>query len=129
MKTIYFCHDQQHTVDTRKNDLETAGYQVVVFETGGDLMRAIARDEPDLVLLDALLVGKTGFEVAEGLDLVDRPRFPVILFSGIYTRRIFEEEAERVGVARYLPTNLDRDDLLAVMTQVLSGERGQSQAA
>ena len=129
MKTIYYCHDQQFHVGARKNELETAGYQLVLFQTGGDLMRAIAREEPDLVLMDTLLEGKNGFETAAGLDLVERSRFPVFLFAGIYTRRIFHEEAERLGVTRYLESDIGRDELLeAIATALGSTSQGQRAA-
>lgn len=129
MKTIYFCHDQQQAVDERVSYLEAAGYQVLLTETGGDLMRAIAQEEPDLLLMDVLLPGKNGFEVLDGLGLTEHERFPVILFSGVYTRKVYESEALRIGASRYLPTTLERDELLAVVDELIDPGSESARAA
>ena len=118
MKTIYLCRDQQAGTDSRAADLEMAGYHVEVFETGGDLVRALSQEYPDLVLMDVLLDGKDGFEVCESLDLKRNARLKVALFAGVYTRPAFRDLASGLGVAEFVEGTLDRGELLALVHRV-----------
>ena len=113
MKTIYYCHDQQSGTDARRSDLEMAGYRVMCFETGGDLMRAIAQEYPDLVLVDVLLHGKNGFEVCQGMGLNESLNFPVVLFGGVYSRPSFREHALSMGITGFIEATPSPLELLA----------------
>lgn len=119
MKSIFICHDQQGQIGKHEFALEQAGYDVRLFQNGGDLVRAIAQGEPDLVLIDVLLEGKNGFEVCAGLDLITAPRFPVVLVAGIYRRPVFRDEAARLGVTEFVDGTLDDMDLLGTVSRVL----------
>lgn len=120
MKVIYLCHDLQSQIGKHEFTLEQAGYDVKLFHNGGDLVRAIAQGEPDLVVMDVLLEGKNGFEVCEGLDLAENQRFPVVLIAGIYRRPVFRNQALSLGVTEFVDGNLDDIDLLGTVSRVLN---------
>jgi CheY-like chemotaxis protein len=110
MKTIYFAHDRQENPAVRLNFLEMAGYRVVAMKSGHELVDALRREAPDLLLMDALLAGPNGFQVCLAISQQVVPRtFPIILCSGIYRTRAFREEALRCGAQDYflLPIPLD----------------------
>jgi DNA-binding response OmpR family regulator len=57
-------------------NLEAAGFQVTVAETGTEGLTAAAAEQPELVLLDVMLPDMGGFDVAEQL-----PDVPVVFMS------------------------------------------------
>ncbi len=61
---------------------ETAGYRVVTAADGTEVLNAVARETPDLVLLDAHLSAPDGFEVLRILKSDDELRaIPIILVT------------------------------------------------
>ena len=113
MKTIYFVHDEQENPAPRVNILEMSGFQVRSFLGSRELFAALTESEPDLVVMDVLIDGKNGFQVAHELGARSpRPAFPVLLCSRIYRARQFEDEARRAGCSDYLLLPMSPDDFL-----------------
>lgn len=94
-------------------------YEVVEYETGGEALEGIARERPDLVLLDISLPGQDGTEVLkslrqdaslQGLPVIaltahamagDRERYLSFGFDEYITKPIVDEE-ELLGAIRRL---------------------------
>lgn len=58
------------------------GFQVVCVDNGPEALECLANDPPDIVLLDVMMPGMTGFEVLEALR--DNPKnsaLPVIMLT------------------------------------------------
>lgn len=104
MLEIYFVHDRQEDPAPRKRDLEAAGFRVTCFESGAEVLTALAEHVPDLVLLDVLLRGPHGFDVCRLIrHQHSAEELPVILTSDVYEGGVYREEAERVGAQAYVP--------------------------
>ncbi|WP_052507576.1 response regulator [Desulfonatronovibrio magnus] len=70
------------------------GYQVLTAYDGETAMRAAIRERPDLILLDIVMPGMTGGELAE--ELQDNPvtaSIPIIFMSALVT----ENEVQNIG--------------------------------
>jgi CheY-like chemotaxis protein len=120
MRTIFFAHDQQENPEVRKHFLELAGYVVKQLKSQRELVAAFKEGQPDLVLIDALLEGKNGFETA--LELHQRfPErdFPIVICSQIYRTRPFREEALRSGAQDYLLLPMPPDEFLRRVNQAI----------
>lgn len=95
-------------------NLETAGFRVVLAETGLEGLEAIAAEEPDLVLLDVMLPDIDGFELASRLGGV-----PIVFMSARALPADFERGRE-VGAIDFVSKPFDpvalpdrlRDDLI-----------------
>ncbi len=61
--TILIADDEPNMVISLEYLMKREGYQVVVAEDGEAALAMILRDKPALVLLDAMMPKKTGFEV------------------------------------------------------------------
>lgn len=79
---ILIAEDEEHLGHMIKFKLERAGYQVDWIMDGRQALEAIREDHPDLVLLDIMMPGLTGFEVLETMkhDL-DLREIPVIMLT------------------------------------------------
>ena len=122
MRTIFFAHDQQESPDSRRHSLELAGYSVQLFADHATLEAALQQGPaPDLLLLDVLLEGKNGFEIARGISEASPERtFPIVLCTHIYRARPFREEALRCGAADYLLLPLSPEEFLRRINQAIA---------
>lgn len=64
--------------------LQSLGHQVVAVDSGEAALRAVVESSPDLVLLDLLMPGLSGFEVAQKMrEMVTDHWVPVIVMSSL----------------------------------------------
>ena len=60
--------------------VKKAGYEVIDAVDGNDALEKFHSDKPDLVLLDALMPGKDGFQVADEIKSSSGDDFTPIIF-------------------------------------------------
>ena len=121
MKNVYFAHDRQESPAPRIQALEMAGFRVKVLGSSQELMTALREELPDLVLLDALVEGKNGFEATlEIHQTYPERRFPILLGSGIYRTRPYRDEARRCGADDYLLLPIEQDEFLHRVAQSIA---------
>ena len=64
--------------------LDAAGYTVLIATSGATALQRAAQAEPDIVLLDAVMPGMDGFEVARRLKAgPDTAHIPVVFMTGL----------------------------------------------
>lgn len=120
MLEIYFVHDQQESPAPRKRFLELSGFRVTLFESGTELLTALAEHKPDLILMDVLLPGPHGFDVSRLIrHQYDASELPVILMSDIYRARAYRDEALACGAQAYLLRPFDLAELVTEATQAI----------
>ena len=122
MQTIFLVHDSQESPAARKTNLELAGFEVVLMKSGEEVLKALTKVKPALVLMDVLLDGKTGFDVCRAIRERCSPgEVPVILCSSIYRSRIYRDEANAAGAQRYLLQPMKIEELVAQVTGLAVG--------
>lgn len=107
-------------VDDERNDqqllgviLETEGFLFDIASSGSEALAIVARQPPDLVLLDVLMPGMDGHEVALALKANPTTRsIPIIMLTALGDRK------DRMlglvsGADEYLSKPVDRDELCA----------------
>jgi len=110
-------------------NLGSSGYGT--FEAAdGDSAVALARAErPDLILLDVMLPGKDGLQVAEELAAAEETREIPILFLSARSDRTDESRGYEMGGVGYITKPFDPNDLIERVRDVLSrvrrGERDE----
>src|SRR5947209_8890575 len=82
--------------------LEKEGYEVVEAETGGEALRRIELNKPDLILLDIMLPDVSGFDVCRDIRKAGL-RVPIIILSA-KTRS--EEHTSELQSRQYLVCRL-----------------------
>ncbi|MCF8092784.1 MAG: response regulator [Desulfotignum sp.] len=73
----------------------------------------------DLVITDLTMPGMSGDKLASELTKI-RPNLPVILCSG-FSRDMTKAAAESAGIKAFVPKPIRKDNLAAVIRQVLAG--------
>jgi CheY-like chemotaxis protein len=102
--------------------LEGEGYQVEVVDNGHAALDKIAADPPDLVLLDVMMPGMSGFEVTRRVrQNPDLPFIPILLITG-YTEPTPADGFD-VGADGFIRKPIDFDDLLQRIQAILQPKR------
>jgi DNA-binding response OmpR family regulator len=126
---ILVVEDEEHLARGLRFNLEAQGYTVECFERGEPALERLQREdvEPvDLVLLDVMLPGMSGFEVLRALRAADDPVVVLLL-----TARDTEEDIVRgldMGADDYLTKPFSLPVLLArVRTLLRRSSRGEDE--
>lgn len=104
-----------------KTALQSEGFEVETASNGPDGL-ALAKDNPpDLIMLDVMMPGMTGFEVLRALKQIERTStIPVIMLTGVSERGKIQE-ALSSGTTYYIVKPFDFDDLLDKVHDALNG--------
>ena len=95
-----------------ENDIEVIGEA----SNSDELYKLITHKSPDIILLDILMPGKTGIEVAEFLK-AEYPNIKIIILSSNFDENsIFNSIS--AGVKGFLPKNVKKIELLEAIRQV-----------
>lgn len=85
-----------------------------------EAMTAVERLEPDLVLADINLPGRSGIELIRDLHAV-RPRLPVLILS-MHDPNLFASRVLQAGGRGYVSKQQSGRELIAAIRQVLAGK-------
>ncbi len=78
-KSIYIADDEQNIREVVKSFLESEGYDVTAFEDGDKLLAAFREKPSDLVILDVMMPGSSGFTVCSALRKIST--VPIIMLT------------------------------------------------
>lgn len=117
---ILLVDDEPHIVELVKFRLELSGYEVIAAHNGMEALEKAQNDRPDLILLDVMMPGMDGYEVATKLkENRHTRRIPIIML----TAKAEEEdikEAIRVGAVDYIVKPFDPFAILKKISKILS---------
>lgn len=118
-KSILLVEDEQHLGAGIKYNLEAEGYRVTLVEDGPTALRLFGGDQSafDLLILDLMLPGMSGYRVCETIRETDR-QIPILMLSA----RSLAEDRTRgfdLGANQYLTKPFDLDELLSRVRNLL----------
>jgi len=108
--------------------LDESGYTVLLATSGETALQRAEQAQPDIVLLDAMMPGMDGFEVARCLKSSARTsHIPVVFMTGL-TETEHLVAAMACGVVDYVTKPIKPKEVLARMAVHLQGAREKRQA-
>jgi two-component system, OmpR family, response regulator MprA len=115
--TILVVDDERAVRDSLRHALELEGYDVELAVDGGDALARIERSAPDAIVLDVLMPGVTGLDVARRL----RSRGDTVPILMLTARAAVEDRVEGLdaGADDYLVKPFALDELLARLRALL----------
>ena len=114
VRTVLLAEDDDSQRESLTALLAHHGYEVTAVATGSEALAAAAARLPGLALLDMMLPGESGFQVARGVKDLSADRVPVIMVSG-NASAAHRDYALSVGVDAFVPKPYDPDRLLAAV--------------
>ena len=111
MSRILLVEDEDHLAQGLAYNLRNAGYDVEIASTGEEALEAVERQALDLILLDVMLPGISGLEVAAHLRKAGHIE-PIVMLSA--KDRIADSIAGlEAGADDYITKPFDLDEVLA----------------
>ena len=117
MKKILLIEDEEHIRKFVKISLKREGFQVIEAETGELGIEEVAKESPDIVILDIMLPGIDGFEVCKIL----RNKFPNIVIIMLTAKTQDNDKIEGLerGADDYLTKPFNPRELILRIKSVL----------
>lgn len=117
---ILVVEDEQHLATGIRYNLDAEGYRVTIAGDGPSALKLLEESphDVDLVILDLMLPGMSGYAVCEALRAVDRD-LPVLILSA---RTLAEDRARGfdVGANQYLTKPFELDEFLSRVNNLLA---------
>ena len=122
MKTILLIEDTATILEIESRILREQGYSVVACSDGEEGLRLAQRIKPDLVITDAMLPGRTGFDIISALK--DSPVYrdiPIFMLTSITegTGQTDEEWAAKTGADDFLSKPFSAAEFLSRVNRLL----------
>ena len=118
---VLICDNEEPLRALVRATLEPRGYDIVEARDGDESLEAARRAQPDLIVLDMMMPGRTGLEVLH--DLRADPKLastPVVMLTA-RTQLADEEAAAEAGADRFLPKPFSPLELDALVAFLLEG--------
>ncbi len=120
---VMLVHYNQRQVDALTSALEGAGLDVEVCPDGQAALARVGEMRPDLIILEAMIPRKNGFEVCREIKArPDGRDIPVVITSDIHRGRRYRDDAMQVyGCQEFLERGFSPHELVAVVRRLLPG--------
>ena len=115
MKTVLIVDDNIKNLDLFKDFVESWGYETVTAQQGKDAISLAERYLPDIILLDVMLPGMSGYEVYRELkENTKTQHIPVVMIT------VLNDIADRIhgykiGADQFLVKPVDYNELHAIL--------------
>ncbi len=123
-KKILIVDYDTKSIESLSKLFEAYKIEVMTAMDGVDAYEKFKCDEPDLVLLEAMLPRMHGFDLAQKINHDTKGRVPVIIVTAVYKGHQYRNEAIRTfGVSDYYEKPYDQDKLVnRVLSLIGEGE-------
>jgi DNA-binding response OmpR family regulator len=117
--TVLIADDDPEILTLTRSLMRRRDLRVLEATDGDEAMRMVLENRPDLVILDVMMPGQTGWEVCRSIRETDSLRDTgVIMLTGI-GEKMNEMTSPLYGADEYLDKPYDPSELDRVVTRVL----------
>jgi DNA-binding response OmpR family regulator len=118
-KRILIADDEPNIVASLEFLMEQAGYEVRTAADGNEALAAVAAFAPDLVLLDVMMPGRSGYEVCERIKGDPATRGIRVLMLSAKGRDVEVAKGLDLGADAYVTKPFSTRDLAAKVRELL----------
>lgn len=121
--TILVVEDEGDVAEVLSHSLRREGFRVLTASEAAEGLAVMLSERPDIVLLDVMMPGITGWEMLERMRQDDATRrIPVIVVTVLEEPRFVEKAAE-YDAAGYIRKPFRPEEVLRTIRSVLDRER------
>ena len=115
--TILLIDYEPRSIERFRDPLVAAGYKVEIATDGVSGIAAFHRLNPDMVLVEAMIPKKHGFEVCQELKRTPHGRrTPILITTGVYKGRKYRTQALHIyGCDEYIEKPIAPEQLLGIV--------------
>lgn len=119
-QTILVADDEPSIVLSLQVLLQKAGFEVRVARTGEEALKAVEEAVPDLILLDAMMPKRDGYDVCQSLRTNPTLKeLPIIMLTA-KSRDVERQKGMALGATDYITKPFSTRDLVATVRKYLT---------
>ena len=115
MPKVMVVDDAYSELQLMESILRSAGYDVVTYLDGDELEEKIAKERPDVVLLDVVMPKRNGYEALRAVRRDERIKQARVIVVSSKSQESDRVWGLRQGADEYLPKPFSADQLLATI--------------
>ena len=119
-KTVVLIEDERNIIEAISFILSRDGWEVRTHSNGLDAVDAVRARRPNLVILDVMLPGRSGFDILQDIradaELCDTP----VLMLTARGQEKDREMAQRAGASRYMTKPFSNAEVLAAVRDLVT---------
>lgn len=120
---VLLIEDEPNIIEAIKFILSREGWQVHAHSNGETAVQAVRDRSPDVVILDAMLPGRSGFDILRDLrEDIDTARLPILMLTARGQTKD-REMAERAGASRFMTKPFSNAEVLEAVRALCVRER------
>ncbi|KIC43825.1 MAG: response regulator transcription factor [Ruegeria sp.] len=114
-RKVLLIEDEPNITEAIRFLLTREGWQVETHADGADAVQVIVAAQPDLVILDVMLPGKSGMDILRDLrELKSMQALPILMLTARGQSRD-REMAENAGVSRFMTKPFSNTEVLTAV--------------
>jgi DNA-binding response OmpR family regulator len=118
-RKVLLIEDEPNIVEAMRFLLEREGWDVLAHYNGADALDVVAREDPDIVVLDVMLPGMSGFDILNALRAkAETAELPVLMLTARGQSRD-RQLAEKAGVSRFMTKPFSNTEVLTAVRDLL----------
>lgn len=117
-KNVLLIEDEPNIIEAISYLLQQDGWKVATNSDGAKAVEIVNSTMPDLLILDVMLPGKSGFEILQELRAADQTQnLPILMLTAKGQARD-REEAEAYGASHFMTKPFSNADMLAAVREL-----------
>ncbi|MBE9200608.1 MULTISPECIES: response regulator [unclassified Nodularia (in: cyanobacteria)] len=119
MNTVLVVEDGLTDMEILSRYLQQAGYYVISATSSEEVQERIDSTKPDLIFLDVILPGKSGFEICRELkNNPDTSKIPIV-FCSTKNSDVDKMWGNMLGAEAYLAKPINQEELVVTLKKLL----------
>lgn len=111
-KKILVVEDSPTQAEIFKSALKSAGYNVIIANTGEEGLKTLESESPDLVMLDLILPGINGYEVCKKIKANPKHKHVPVVIVTIISEEEAKNKAIKTGAVDFITKPIDETALI-----------------
>ena len=120
-KNVLVIEDEPNIIEAISFILSRDGWSVATHSNGHDAVGVVKEAMPDLVILDVMLPGKTGYDILRELRSEDATQGLPVLMLTAKGQVKDREMAERAGASRFMTKPFSNAEVLDAVRELVAG--------
>lgn len=119
MNTVLVVEDGLTDLELICNCLQQAGYSVIKAKSGEEAEEKLLQSQPDLIFLDVILPGKSGFEICREIKSNPATNKIPVIFCSTKNSEVDKLWGNMLGGDAYLSKPINQDELVVTVKQLI----------
>ena len=121
-KTVLLIEDEPNIIVAISFILQRAGWRVQTHSDGANAMEAVAREKPDVIVLDVMLPGRSGFDILGDIRAQETGHDVPVLMLTAKGQTKDRARAEALGVTQFMTKPFANQAVLEAV-EALAGQK------